>query len=112
MRPSSIVRPALPRTAIVALLAVLVSFALLQGGVARADTVTTNFDTFNLGDVNGQGGWTSAPPGSGIPGSPTGQFDQAVVSTGGKVPTFGQQALRISNAYASGTSPTRRFPRG
>jgi len=107
-RCRSVARSVLPRKTITGLF-VLVSIVLLPCGAALADTVTSNFDDFSLGTVNGQFGWTSAPPGSGIPGSPTGEFDQAVVSTGGKVPAFGRQALRISNAYASGTFANQTF---
>jgi uncharacterized repeat protein (TIGR01451 family) len=93
-RSSSFARP----RAILMVLATAVSIALLAG-VAAADTATTDFESFNLGSVNGQQGWKSAT--SGID-SPNGQFDQEVVKTGGTIPTFGQQAFRISNAYTSG----------
>ena len=88
-------------------LATAVSMALLAGGVAVADTVTTNFETpFVTGSVNGQYGWKSAPP---IPpahanppvGSPNGEYDQRVVANPLPLPAFGQQSLRMSNAYWS-----------
>ena len=44
------------------LLATFVGFALLACGVAVADTVTTDFEGFRLGSVNGQDGWRSASP--------------------------------------------------
>jgi uncharacterized repeat protein (TIGR01451 family) len=113
----------LPRRAIVGLLAMFAGFAVLTGGVALADTVTTNFEApaFSttvgipppdtpLGSVNGQGGWKSAVPGD-IPSLPHG-YDQAVVANaaipGHPAPdAFGAQSLRISNAYAPdpGTAP-------
>ena len=116
-RSSSVTRPALPRTAIVGLLATCVSIALLPCGVAVADTVTTTFDapTFHLGSVNGQPfglpsppaapGWKSATPFD-IPSLPHG-YDQQVVANSGAPPEFGGQSLRLSNAYgpAEGTSP-------
>jgi hypothetical protein len=51
-------------------------------------TVNTNFESFNVGSVSGQGGWAVGNP-LYFP------YDQAVVSTGA-----GNQALRISNHYA------------
>jgi uncharacterized repeat protein (TIGR01451 family) len=83
-------------------LATAVGMALLASGVAVAQTVSTDFEGFALGTVNGQGGWTSAPPGSGVPGSPTGEFDQAVVGNSGAPAAFGAQSLRMSNRFASG----------
>jgi uncharacterized repeat protein (TIGR01451 family) len=93
------------RTALVGLLAAFVSFALLTG-VAAADTVTTTFDGFKLGTVNGQDGWHSAkrlpddPPPS-VPALQNG-YDQDVVSSGG-VAGFGTQSLRHSNAFSENT---------
>jgi uncharacterized repeat protein (TIGR01451 family) len=82
-------------------LATAVSMVLLVCGVAAADTVTTNFEAFQLGSVNGQDGWKSAPPGA-IPGIPGGKYDEQVVNNGGTTAGFGQQSLRMSNLYASG----------
>jgi hypothetical protein len=87
-------------------LATAVGMALLAGGVSVADTVTTNFDGFNPGTVNGQDGWHSAmrlpddPPPS-VPALPRG-YDQDVVPSGG-VSGFGAQSLRHSNAYSENT---------
>jgi uncharacterized repeat protein (TIGR01451 family) len=87
-------------------LATAVSMALLACGVAVADTVTTTFDVFNLGTVNGQGGWHSAmrlpddPPPS-VPALPLG-YDQDVVAVSG-IPGFGAKSLRHSNAYSENT---------
>lgn len=78
-------------------LATAVSMSLLASGVAAADTVTTNFEGFNLGTVNGQDGWKSAVPGN-IPSLPLG-YDQAVVANSGAPEAFGGQSLRHSNAY-------------
>lgn len=82
-------------------LATAVSAALLACGVALANSVTTNFEGLTPGSVNGQDDWKSAPPGSDIPGSPTGELDQAVVANGGIAAAFGQQSLRMSNRYAT-----------
>src|SRR4051794_4730412 len=76
--------------------------ALLACGVAAAQTVSTDFEGLAPGTVNGKDGWKSAPPGAGIPGSPTGEFDQAIVANSGGPAAFGQQSLRMSNRYASG----------
>src|SRR6478752_5052202 len=79
---------------------------LLSSGVALADTVTTDFEPFALGSVNGQAGWKSAAPGD-IPSLPNG-YDQSVVQNSGGVPAgFGGKSLRMSNAYNPdpGTSP-------
>ncbi len=91
------------------MLATAVSMVLLACGIAVADTVTTNFEGLNRASVNGQDGWKSAPPGSDIPGSPTGEFDQAVVANGGIAAAFGQQSLRMSNRYASRAFSTQTY---
>ena len=93
----------------VALVVLAIVFAL--SGVAMADTVVTDFNTFNLGTVNGQGSanpqppqihclasdcWKSAVPGS-VPSLPNG-YDQAVVANTGAPPVFGSQSWRMSNA--------------
>jgi uncharacterized repeat protein (TIGR01451 family) len=85
-------------------LATAVSTTLLASGVAVADTVTADFESFDLGTVNGQDGWTSAVPGD-IPGLPNG-YDQAVVLNGVAPPAFGGKSLRHSNAY---NEPTGEF---
>ena len=103
-RSSTLDRLNLPRTALVGLLATLLSIALLPCGVAVADTVETNFEAplFHTGSVNEQPtpwpkGWKSAKPGD-IPSLPHG-YDQAVVTNSGAPTAFGGQSLRLSNAY-------------
>ena len=81
-------------------LATAVSVTLLACGVAVADTVTTDFEVFNLGTVNGQDGWKSGA---------AGVFDQAVVGNGGIAAVFGQQSLRMSNRYASSAFATQTY---
>ena len=68
-------------------LVMLVGFALLPRGVAMAGTVTTDFEGFTPGSVNGQAGWRSG-------------LDEAVVPSRG-VATFGNQSLRRSNRFPS-----------
>ena len=105
LRSSGVTRAALPRTAIVGLLATFVSIALLPCGVAAADTVETNFEAplFHLGSVHEQDGWQIGVPGD-IPSLPHG-YDQAVVANSGAPAEFGGQSLRFSNGY-NVTGPT------
>lgn len=113
MRPfSSVTRPALPRNAIVGLLATFAGFALFTCGAALADTVTTDFEAplfqacappapvFNpTCTVNGQDFWKSAVPGD-IPSLPNGYDQQVVTNTVlGAPASFGAQSLRLSNGY-------------
>jgi uncharacterized repeat protein (TIGR01451 family) len=85
-------------------LSTAVSIAVLACEVAVADTVTTDFESFNLGTVNGQDGWTSSMPGD-IPALPNG-YDQEVVSNSGAPAAFGAKSLRHSNAL---NEPTGEF---
>ena len=91
LRPGTVMCSVLPRRAIVGLFAAFASVALVPSGVARAATVTSDFEppAFQAGPVNGQNGWMSGP-----------NVDEAVVSSGG-IPTFGQQSLRMSNEFAN-----------
>ncbi|MFA6016543.1 MAG: HYR domain-containing protein [Patescibacteria group bacterium] len=52
----------------------------------------SSFDTFTLGSVNGQGGWTV-----------TGPFDQAIVKNSYGYTGFGCKTLRISDSVTSGS---------
>jgi len=60
----------------------------------RADSVTIDFESFTLGSINGQGGWSA-----------TGPYDYGVVdpNTFGNFPGFGTRSFRISNAITSGS---------
>jgi hypothetical protein len=69
-----------------------VALPLAFAGTAQADTVTTTFDAFDPGTVNGQDGWKA-----------TGPYDQSVVD----VP--GGKALRISNAVTAGSFSDMTF---
>ena len=89
-------------------LATAASMALLACGVAAAQTVSTNFEDLDLGTVNGQDGWRSAPSGGGGP-SPTGEFDQEVVANSGAPDAFGLQSLRMSNRYVTGAFANQTY---
>jgi hypothetical protein len=69
-----------------------VALPLAFAGTAQADTVTTTFDGFTDGTVNGQDGWKA-----------TGPYDQEVVSAGAG------KALRISNAITAGSFSDMTF---
>ncbi len=74
-----------------ALLLLLVALVPL----AAADSYTTDFESFTIGDVNGQQGW-----------SKTGPFDVDIIdqaSLGLTLPGFGSRSLRISSATTSGS---------
>jgi uncharacterized repeat protein (TIGR01451 family) len=99
------VRRALPRKAMRGLLTTIVSLLLLPCAVAAANTVTSDFDNFALGTINGQQGWRS--------GEPTFRFDEGVVPVddyySGGVPGFGAQAWRFSNLVASTRFDTQTY---
>ena len=78
--------------AIVAVTLGLGGAGLLGSDRARADSNTINFDTYTLGTINGQDGWSS-----------TGPYDREVVTSGGG------KALRISNAVTSGSFGDQTF---
>src|SRR6185369_15581721 len=83
-------------------LATAVSVALLPSGVAIADSVTTDFDDFAVGSVDGQG-----EPGNTWRAS---AFDQEVVANG--LPSaflFGTQSFRLSNAVSSQAFANQTF---
>ena len=95
-----------------------VSMVLLACGVAVADTVTTDFESFQVCSppaavfaepctVDDQGGWKSGRPGEIGPSLPIG-YDQQVVANGGAPSAFGGKSLRISNAY--NTAPPTQTP--
>lgn len=63
-----------------------------------ADTIGVDFETYTLGNVNGQDGW-----------SKTGPYDVAVVANTYGYTSFGTQSLRISNAVTSGSFGDQTF---
>ncbi|NUO83961.1 hypothetical protein HUU05_28130, partial [candidate division KSB1 bacterium] len=78
---------------------ILVVTIVLAGAVqVLADLLTINFESYSLGNVNGQDGW-----------SKTGAYDVAVVSNTYGYATFGTQSLRISNAITSGSFGDHTF---
>lgn len=71
----------------------------LMSAPARADTVgPEGFDGFALGSPNGQHGW-----------SRTGAYDHEIADPSGIVPSFGDRALRVSNAVTSGSFGDHTF---
>lgn len=74
-------------------------FALLAvPAFASADTVSSDFESFTLGSVNGQNGWVI-----------TGAFDQGVVSNLATSTSFLSQSLRISDSVTSGSFGDQLF---
>lgn len=74
--------------------------ALMLGAMiapAFADSVSVNFESYSLGTINAQDGWTSL----GAAGAGCAVYDHAV-SAQLLYPSFGDQSLRISNAVTSG----------
>jgi len=67
--------------------AVGLTVAVLAFGFAASADLVEDFEGMTLGSVNGQNGWSA-----------TGPYDQEVAETGGS-----NQALRLSNAVASGS---------
>ncbi|MBK9610642.1 hypothetical protein [Candidatus Amarobacter glycogenicus] len=65
---------------------------MLNRDSSRADSTTITFDSYALGNINGQDGW-----------SKTGPFDVEVVADGGG------KALRISDAVTSGSFGDQTF---
>ncbi len=61
-------------------------------------TDETTFDPFNIGSVNGQGGWSS-----------TGPYDQEIVDNTYGYTTFGCKSLRMSNGFASNSFGDQTF---
>ena len=89
------------RLALLGALLLGIGASMLIGGQAtRADTSTVTFESFTVGNINGQNGWTKT----------NAAFDVAVVSNGGGVPaSFGTKSLRISNAVTSGSFGDQTF---
>lgn len=78
-------------------LALFLGSVMIMASPAFADSVSTNFDTYNPGTINGQDGWLSL----GSIGSGCAVYDHAV-SAQSLYTSFGSQSLRISNAVTSG----------
>jgi hypothetical protein len=83
-----------PLAAATSMTVIAAAFSLGAAPAASADTSSIDFETpnYHVGDINGQDGW-----------SKTGAYDVAVVdATPYGHPTFGGQALRMSNSTTSG----------
>ena len=65
---------------------------------AFADALTVDFESYTLGNINGQDGW-----------SKTGPFDSQVVTNTYGYTEFETQSLRISNAVTSGSFGDQTF---
>jgi len=76
-----------------------VIFSLDRG--ATADSNTIDFESYTLGVIHGQDGWSSL----GAAGSGCAVYDHAVATSGGG------QALRVSNAVTSGCFSDQTFSR-
>jgi Cadherin-like beta sandwich domain len=86
----------LPRRIIVTVLSVACvagALALTDQSALAVGPATTDFESFTIGSVNGQGGWTSGHGSSFCP-----LYDEGVVSNTYGYPSFGAQSFRISNA--------------
>lgn len=83
-----------------------VAAAFLVPGLAFADTVgPINFESYSLGTINAQDGWTSL----GAAGSGCAVYDHAVASTSTAPISFATKSLRISNAVTSGCFGDQTF---
>lgn len=78
-------------------LAILIIAALLAVPVL-ADSLAINFETYALGTVNGQDGWSS----TGSAGGGCAVYDHVVAANTYGYASFGTQSLRMSNAVTSG----------
>lgn len=90
---------------IVLAVAGIIAGAALFSQTARADSTSTDFETFSTGTVHTQDGWTSA----GAAGSGCAVYDHAVTSNSYGFASFGTKVLRISNAVTSGCFGDQTF---
>ena len=87
-----------------AFVSVLVTAAILVAPVF-ADSLAINFESYALGTVNGQDGWSSL----GAAGSGGATYDHAIVSNTYGYGSFGTKSLRMSNAVTSGCFGDQTF---
>lgn len=78
--------------------------ALLLLAIASADTASVDFETYTVGNVDGQDGWQA----DGSAGSGCAVYDVAVASQA-TYPTFGTKSLRMSDAVTSGCFGDQTF---
>ncbi len=79
--------------------------ALMVAAIALADTASVNFETYTLGTVDGQDGWSS----DGAAGSGCAVYDHAVANNTYGYASFGTKSLRMSNAVTSGCFGDQTF---
>jgi len=89
---------------LLASVATLFAFSYFLALPVRADSVSVDFESYALGSINGQDGWTSL----GSDGSGCAIYDHAVDTSFGVV-GFGTKSLRISNAITSGCFGDQTF---
>lgn len=89
-----------------AMLAMLVIFlSTTSAPIASADTSSSDFSSFALGNINGQFGWASL----GSAGSGCAVYDVAVVNNTYGFPSMGTKVLRMSNSVVSGCFGDQTF---
>ncbi len=83
----------------------LVAVSLVFGSSALAiGRTTTDFESFTIGSVNGQGGWSSGHGSSFCP-----LYDEGVVSNTYGYSTFGAKSFRLSNAITCSSYNEQTF---
>jgi hypothetical protein len=88
----------------IATLAMSVSMFAIPQAVTLADSNSINFESYLLGTIDNQDGWSS----DGAAGSGCATYDHEVDSSNG-VTGFGSQSLRISNSVTSGCFGDQTF---
>lgn len=86
-------------------LAVLTIGLLLVAVRVSADSAAIDFETYTLGTIHGQDGWSSF----GAAGSGCAVYDHAVVNNTYGYSSFGARSLRMSNAVTSGCFGDQTF---
>ncbi|HET6597660.1 MAG TPA: hypothetical protein VFG81_18695 [Anaerolineales bacterium] len=76
----------------------VLSISVLVAVPVLAANVSINFESYALGTVHGQDGWSSA----GAAGAGCAMYDHAIVNNTYGYASFGTKSLRISNAVTSG----------
>jgi hypothetical protein len=87
-----------------AFVSVLVTAAILAAPVF-ADSLAINFESYALGTVDGQDGWSS----TGAAGSGCATYDHMIVANMYGYASFGTKSLRMSNAVTSGCFGDQTF---
>ncbi len=87
------------------LIAVVALLTLILVSTALADSLAINFETYFVGSIHGQDGWSSL----GSAGSGCAVYDHAVAANTYGYTSFGTQSLRMSNAVTSGCFSDQTF---